>query len=213
MRMRGLITVGATAIALMMATACQPASTSPSPGEPGSDALDIVRAWTEARNDGEIERAMDLLSPTAHVLGLSMATPELRAGLARGFAAQHVGGWRIQDSGCVADGELVTCQYIQDDTVLRRWGLSFTGTHEYTVLDGEIVSLTRVHDPESADRVYAALRAFKEWVRDAHPNLVWVIWSDATYSTYATPEGARAMLRIVDEYQPASPTSTPTPST
>ena len=60
--------------------------------------------------------------------------------------------------------------------ILRRLGVTFLGRHEYVIQGGR--------------------------VRTNHRDLLYVIWSDAQSTTYATPEGAAAMLDLLDEYSP-----------
>jgi hypothetical protein len=147
---------------------------------------------------------MKLLAPDAVVLGFPVASPTRRAEFRSVMEAQAIAGWRIEDSDCSVSGDTVTCRYRMDDKMLRRWDLEFTGTHEYVVSAGLIQRSTRSHDAESRDRVYAAIQAFRNWVYLVHPDLESVIWSDPNGATYATPEGAQAMLDILDEYEPDS---------
>jgi catabolite regulation protein CreA len=172
---------------------------------PQADPLEVVAAFTASRNAGDVDAAMDLLADDASIFGGSIADPKQRNATRQILAAQALAGWTIVDSDCEATEEAsdvsVICRYQMDDEILRRWELSFTGTHEYTVRDGKIAKVTRVHDLSSRDRAYAALGAFRAWVTEAHPDLVVVIWSDPQGVTYATPEGARAMLDLLDEYE------------
>jgi hypothetical protein len=65
-----------------------------------------------------------------------------------------------------------------------------------------VAELLRFHDKASRDEAYAALADFREWVSRTHRDLLYVIWSDPQSVTYATPEGATAMLDLLDEYSP-----------
>jgi len=168
---------------------------------PGQSAIDVVHAWIDARNREDIEAVLALLSPTANVLGFAMQVPSRREALVAALEGQAVADWRINDTDCVFEGGVVTCAYSQDDAILRRWGLSFSGMHTYAVEKGLITRVARAHDLDSRDAGYAALRAFKDWVRDTHPDLIFVIWSDPTAATYATPAGAMAALHLLEEYE------------
>jgi len=167
-----------------------------------SDPLEVVRAWTASRNAGDVDLAMSYLADDTQLFGSSMAVPRGQAKIRDVLAAQAVAGWTIQDSGCSVDGYTVTCRYQMDDKILRRWGISFFGRHEYVIQDGKVAKLSRFHDEASREEAYAALAAFKEWVRQTHGDLLYVIWSDAQSVTYATPQGAAAMLDLLDEYSP-----------
>jgi hypothetical protein len=145
---------------------------------------------------------MSYLADEGGVFEVSMATPRGQAKIRDILTAQAIAGWKIQESGCTADGDQVTCRYQMDDTILRRWSISFFGRHEYVIEDGKVAKLSRFHDQVSRDEAYAALADFKEWVRAEHRDLLYVIWSDAQSVTYATPEGASAMLDLLDEYSP-----------
>jgi hypothetical protein len=169
----------------------------------GPDPLEVVHGWTASRNAGDVDTAMSYLADDATVFGFSIADPLRRANVRDILAAQAVAGWSIQESECVAEGENVTCRYRMDDEVLRRWALSLSGRHEYLIRDGKLAEATRYHDDEPRRRAYAALATFKAWVRATHPDLVYVIWSDAQSVTYATPEGAAAMLVLLNEYEQA----------
>jgi hypothetical protein len=170
----------------------------------GPDPLEVVESLRSSRNTGNIEQAMSFLADDAELFGVSMASPRGEAKIREILAAQAVAGWTIQESGCSADGEMVTCRYQMDDKVLRRWGLTFTGRHEYLIRDGKVAKVLRFHDEASREEAYAALADFKAWVRETHRDLLDVIWSDAQSSTYATPEGAAAMLDLLDEYEEAN---------
>ena len=175
-------------------------------GRPQADPLEVVAAWTASRNAGDVDAALSLLADDASVFGGSIADPGRRNETRQILAAQALAGWTIVDSDCEATDEtstdvIVTCRYRMDDEILRRWELSFTGTHQYIVRDGKIARVTRVHDISSRDQAYSALGAFKAWVAEVHPDLVAVIWSDPQGATYGTPEGAAAMLELLDEYE------------
>jgi hypothetical protein len=169
----------------------------------GPDPIEVVQGLTASRNAGDVDLAMSYLADDTQLFGFSMATERGAAKIREVLAAQAVAGWTILESGCSASGQTVTCRYQMDDKILRRWGISFLGRHEYVLRDGKVASLTRFHDEASRDEAYAALAEFKEWVRQTHRDLLYVIWSDAQSSTYATPEGAAAMLDLLDEYEQA----------
>jgi hypothetical protein len=169
----------------------------------GPDPLQVVRAFTASRNAGDVDLAMSYLADEATIFGFSIADPLRRERVRQILAAQAVGDWTIHESNCTASGAIVTCRYAMDDQVLRRWGLSFTGRHEYVIREGKVASQMRYHDDEPRRLAYAALADFRAWVRGAHPDLLYVIWSDAQSVTYATPEGAAAMLGLLDEYEAA----------
>lgn len=166
------------------------------------DPLEVVQDWTASRNAGDVDLAMSYLADDTELFEASMATPRGQAKIRDILTAQAIAEWTIQESGCSADGDEVTCRYQMDDTILRHWGISFSGRHEYVIRDGKVARLSRFHDKASRDEAYAALADFKEWVRRTHQDLLYVIWSDAQSVTYATPEGAAAMLDLLDEYSP-----------
>jgi limonene-1,2-epoxide hydrolase len=168
----------------------------------GPDPLEVVENFTTSRNAGDVDLAMSYLADDTRLFDASMATERGQAKIRDILAAQAVAEWTIQESSCSADGDQVTCRYQMDDIILRRWGLSFFGRHEYVIEDGKVARLLRFHDKESREEAYAALADFKEWVRQTHRDLLYVIWSDAQSVTYATPEGAAAMLDLLDEYSP-----------
>ena len=168
----------------------------------GPDPLEVVQEWTASRNAGDVDLAMSYLADDTQLFGVSMATQRGAAKIREVLAAQAVAAWTIQESGCSADGDQVTCRYQMDDTILRRWSISFFGRHEYVIEDGKVAKLERFHDEASRDEAYAALADFKDWVAHTHRDLLYVIWSDAQSVTYATPEGAAAMLDLLDEYSP-----------
>jgi hypothetical protein len=168
----------------------------------GPDPLEVVQDWTASRNAGDVDLAMSYLANDTQLFDVSMATPRGQAKIRDVLAAQAIAEWTIQESGCSADGDQVTCRYQMDDTILRRWGISFFGRHEYVIEDGKVAELLRFHDKASRDEAYAALADFREWVSRTHRDLLYVIWSDPQSVTYATPEGATAMLDLLDEYSP-----------
>jgi hypothetical protein len=168
----------------------------------GPDPVEVVQSLRSSRNAGEVEQAVSFLADDAELFGFSMASPLGAAKIREILTAQAVAGWTIRESGCSADGETVSCRYRMDDEVLRRWGLTFTGRHEYLIRDGKVAKVLRFHDEASKEEAYAALADFKVWVRETHPDLLHVIWSDPQSVTYATPEGAAAMLDVLDEYSP-----------
>ena len=166
------------------------------------DPLAVVQGWTASRNAGNVDLAMSYLADDTQLFDVSMATPRGQAKIRDILTAQAVAAWTIQESSCSADGDQVTCRYQMDDTILRRWGISFFGRHEYVIQDGKVAELLRFHDKASREEAYAALADFREWVARTHRDLLYVIWSDAQSVTYATPEGAAAMLGLLDEYSP-----------
>jgi hypothetical protein len=168
----------------------------------GPDPLEVVQEWTASRNAGDVDLAMSYLADDTQLFDASMATERGQTKIRDILAAQAVAEWTIQESGCSADGDEVTCRYQMDDTILRRWGISFFGRHEYVIEDGKVAELLRFHDKPSREEAYAALADFREWVARTHRDLLYVIWSDPQSVTYATPEGAAAMLDLLDEYSP-----------
>jgi hypothetical protein len=205
----GLVVLGGIAVVaiLLLRPTATPGGATPSaaPATPEArDLLAVVARWNAARNAGDVDATMQLLAPDAVVLGFPLASPASLAAFREVMEAQAIAGWKIVDSDCSVLGDAVTCRYRMDDEMLRRWDLEFTGTHEYVVSDGLIQRSTRSHDAESRDRVYTAIRAFRNWVHLVHPDLEPVIWSDPNGATYATPEGAQAMLDILAEYDPGS---------
>ncbi len=191
-------------------TTPDPPPTEPPPTEPPpTDPLGVVTAFTDARNGGDLDAALGLLGAQGDILGISMSAPDGRSRLRAIFEAQQVSNWQVEDHDCTADDVDVTCQYRQSDDVLRRWGMALTGKHRYVVRDGRIMWMRRIHDPDAEETVYAAADAFHEWVRSAHPDLLPVIWIDPTSALYTTPDGARAILGLLDEYDAAVATQRP----
>jgi len=143
---------------------------------------------------------MSLLHEDARLFWYSMADPTEREAWLRIMDAQEASGWILREE-CSARGEWVTCAYEQSDTMLRRWGLALTGTHEYVVRDGKLFAADRRHDSESEDAVYDALRDFREWVTEEHEDLVTIIWSDPGAVAFTDRAGAEAALSVLDEYE------------
>jgi hypothetical protein len=167
-------------------------------GESGP--LEVVAAWTGARDDGDVERAMALVAEDASILGFSI--PDERADLVEVLEGQVAAGGEMEESDCVETGERVTCRYVIRDEILRRWGLSLTGTHTYRVRDGKIVQADRVHDDDTRRLVYLELARFRSWVEATHPEIAAVIWTDPDIAAYSDPPGAEAMISLLDEYEP-----------
>ena len=186
----------ATTLALVAVGGCATAAPSPTADDP----IAVVEAWLAAREAGDIDTVMSLLAEEGEIFGIGIHLDDNRERLRRNFEAQAVAGWAIEETGCQADGERVTCRYRQEDEILRRWGLALTGEHRYVVRDGLLVRILRIHDRESANAVYAVTDAFHGWVAEEHPELVEVIWVDPTSALYTTPEGARATLDLLEEF-------------
>jgi hypothetical protein len=169
-------------------------------GSGGNNPREVVAAWNVARNDGDVERAMALVADDGDVLGFSM--PDQRADLVSVLEGQVAAGGVLEDSGCAVAGEQVTCRYVIHDEILRRWGLTLTGTHTYRIHDGKIVHIDRVHDDDARRLVYLELDRFRSWVKATHPEMATVIWSDFGASSYSDRRGAQAMISLLDEYEP-----------
>lgn len=168
------------------------------------DPLSVVRAWTDARNAHEVGRAMTYIGPEGEILGIGVHLPGERDRLRTILDAQAVAGWTGEVTDCrltATDGE-VTCRYLQRDVALDAWSVTLTGAHQYLVRDGLIVRLRRTHDTDSERTAYAVFDDFRAWVRAAHPELFDIIWVDRTSALYTTPDGARAVLDLLDEYEP-----------
>ena len=186
----------ATTLFLVAVGGCATAAPSPSAADP----IAVVQSWVAAREAGDIETVMSLLAEEGEIFGIGIHLDDNREWLRRNFHAQAIAGWAIEETGCEADGERVTCRYRQEDDILRRWRLALTGEHRYVVRDGLLVRIQRIHDRESANEVYAVTDAFRSWVAEEHPDLVNVIWADPTSALYTTPEGARAILDVLDDF-------------
>lgn len=186
----------ATTLALVGIGGCATAAPSPSAADP----IAVVEAWVAAREAGDIDAVMALLADEGEIFEIGIHLDDNRERLRRNFEAQGVAGWAIEETGCEADGELVTCRYQQEDDILRRWGLALTGEHRYVVRDGLLVRIQRIHDRQSANAVYAVTDAFRSWVAEEHPELVEIIWVDPMSALYTTPDGARAVLDLLDEF-------------
>jgi hypothetical protein len=172
-------------------------------GRLAADPIAVVHAWDAARNRGDVDAAMGYLADDGQVAGFSLRSPGQRSLLRGVLEGQAAANYRIEDAECTVAGAVVTCRYAQDDEILRRWGMTFTGTHEIEVRDGKITRLVRAHDRDVQDEIYAAALRLRSWVREAHPELYDVIWVDDTTTLYSTRAGAEALLRIIDEYEPA----------
>jgi hypothetical protein len=183
-------------LAVALLAGCAPAA-SPTPADP----LSVVDAWVDARNAGDVEAAMAMLPEEGDILGAGIHLPGNRDRLRATFEAQTVAGLTIEETECRVDGESVTCRYRLQDDVMRRWELALTGEHRYVVRGGRIARVQRFHDPSSSRAVYAAADDFRGWVREEHPELLDVIWVDLDSALYTTPDGARAVLDILDEYE------------
>lgn len=164
------------------------------------DTLAVVQAWGVARNAGDIDAAMDLVSEDARLLDHSMQLPERRDALVDLLRVQASAGWEAHDFDCSIAGESVSCRYEQSDVFLRMMGLVLTGNHEYVVRDSHIVSADRTHDPESRFGIESAWRDLRQWVKEHHPEIEPVIWTSRRSIAYSTVEGAEATLSIIDEY-------------
>jgi hypothetical protein len=193
------------AVALLVAGCGEAPATQPTAPPP----LAVVNAFTGARNSGDIDAAISLLGAEGDILGLSLTQPGVRDRLRANFAAQQVAHWTIEERNCVVEGVNVACDYRQTDDILEGWGLALTGEHRYVVRDGRITHLRRIHDPRSQHAVYAAADAFRAWISEAHPELLDVIWVDPTSALYTTPDGARAILEVLPEYDDAAGTTPP----
>jgi hypothetical protein len=165
-----------------------------------ADPLTVVRGWAAARNAGDVDGALAHVGETGDIFGIGLHLPGGREELRTILEAQAIAGFRIDDRDCAVNGENVRCRYVMSDEPMRRWGLQLAGEHSYTVRDGRLVRSSRVHDPEARTAVYAAAALFEDWVREAHPELHDVIWTSFDSVTYTTPDGARAVMALLDEY-------------
>jgi hypothetical protein len=163
-------------------------------------AVEVVQAWGVARNAGDIDAAMDLVSENARLLDHSMQLPDRRDAFVDLLRVQASAGFEVRDFDCSIAGESVSCRYELNDVFLRMMGLVLTGDHEYVVHDGLIVSADRTHDPETRSVIESASRDLRQWVKEHHPELEPVIWTSRRSVTYSTVEGVEAMLSIFDEY-------------
>lgn len=166
------------------------------------DPLELVESWIDARGSGDIDGALDLVSSDGNILGFSMADEAERQRLTEALQAQAAAGWTADLSDCVVTDDEVKCNYEMGDEILRRWDAVLTGTHTYRVQNGKIVFADRMHDRASRNRTYRAIRDFRAWVHERHPELEEVIWSEAGSVGYSTVAGAEAMLGLIDEYEP-----------
>jgi hypothetical protein len=104
-----------------------------------------------------VGRALSVLSGKATVLEQRVSDPEDLAQLRGVLESQAIAGWRIEGTGCTAEGERVTCRYRMDDEMLRKCGLALVGTHRDIITDGKLDSATRQLDQASRSKVYSAL--------------------------------------------------------
>jgi limonene-1,2-epoxide hydrolase len=183
------------------------ATTAPDP--PPTDPLGVVTAFTDARNQGDLDTALGLLGSNSNILGIALSAQDGKARLRTIFEAQQIANWVVEDDDCAVDGVVVTCRYRESDDILRRWGMALTGDHRYDVRDGRIMTMRRTHDEDAQQTVYAATDPFHAWIGSAHPDLLPVIWIDPTSALYTTPDGARAILGLLDEYDAAVATQQP----
>lgn len=165
-----------------------------------SGTLEVVQAWGVARNAGDIDAAMDLVSEDARLLGHSMRLPERRDDFVDLLRAQAAAGWEIRNFDCSFDGETVSCRYEQSDVFHRKMGFVLTGNHEYVVRDRLIVSADRRHDAKTRSAIQSTSRDLRRWVTEHHPEIESVIWTNPGSASYSTVEGVDAMLSIFDEY-------------
>lgn len=163
-------------------------------------AFEVVQAWGVARNAGDIDAALALVSEDARLLDHSMQLPERRDAFVELLRVQASAGWEVHDFDCSIAGESVACRYEQSDVFLRMMGLVLTGNHEYVVRDGLIVSADRTHNPESRSAIGSAWRDLRQWVKERHPEIEPVIWTSRGSVAYSTVEGVEATLSIFDEY-------------
>jgi hypothetical protein len=171
---------------------------------PFPDISSAAREWVNARNAGDIDRALSYIADRASILGIVIVTPSDRDRLRAVLEAQRIAAWTIEESACTQPtAELLVCRYAQHDRILDRWGLVLIGTHTYHIRNGKIFGLDRAHDSDSRSAVYAAAAAFHSWVEDHHPQEAKVIWIDPRSALYTTPAGARAALSLLDEYEDA----------
>jgi hypothetical protein len=168
--------------------------------EPAVDPLSVVARWDEARNAGDVDRAVAVLDNDGSIFDLSMSDATDRERLRELLEAQAIAGHRVEDADCQVDGERVTCRYRQYDALLQGCGLVLTGEHVYAVRAGRLTLAHRRHDPESRDAAYAAAGEFRKWVEQHHPDAVDVIWASSGSITFTTPAGAQAMMAILPEY-------------
>ena len=187
----GILAIGAAVVTVAIVIARSP-----------SDPVEVIQTWDDARNAGDVDAALALVAEDATILGFNLISPTQRDALRTVLEAQVIAGWHGTDAGCAVEGVTISCRYTMDDEILRRWSAAFTGVHEFTIRDGSIEAISRRHDPEVRDRIYAAALDLREWVRSTHPELYRVIWADVTSTFYTAPDGARALLDIIDEYPP-----------
>ncbi len=164
------------------------------------EALTVVQAWGAARNAGDIDAALALLSRDARVLDHSMELPGRREAFVELLTLQAAAGWELHDSECQIEGESVSCRYEQSDVFLRKMGVALTGNHEYVVREGLIVSAERTHDLETLSDFRAAWTDLRQWVKANHPEIEPVIWASPRSVVYSTVEGVEATLSVFDEY-------------
>lgn len=167
------------------------------------DPLAVVDAWNEARNDGDVERAMALVADDALLVTFAMDDPAERATWLDLLDAQAIAGWQIDESCELHSGGWVACTYVQSDELLRSWGLALRGTHDYTVRDGHIEQLDRRHDADTQREVYDAVDDFRAWAESYHPDVAAVIWTDPSVTFYSDARGADAAMSLVDEFDEA----------
>lgn len=171
-----------------------------------AEALRVTHEWVEARNDGDIETVFRLLAGDASVIDFSLNTPDRRDAFAELLRVQQAAEWKISDSNCVVDQEVVTCRYEQSDVFLRALDVSLAGTHRYVVHEGVITSVEREHDTGSRDEVFDAWNRVQLWVGEHHPDLEAVIWVNRRDIAYSTVEGVEALLTVFDDYLASLPT-------
>ncbi len=180
-------------------------SRGPAADQAVADLLGVVERWTAARNAGDIDAAMDLVADDAVVLDVIVSRPGARDQLRGILEAQRIAAWHIDETECHVDGSRVSCRYGMDDALLRRCALRFTGIHTYVVDGGRLSSAIRAHDADSRVRVYAALELYRDWVEKEHPAAAETIWIDPRSALYTTPDGARAVMELLDEYPCPTP--------
>lgn len=179
----------------ILLTACQPAATpQPTafpPTEPTISQQDLVNAWQEALNNGEIDVALSYLTEDA-VVKISPAGPE---GDAVFTGHTEIRGWYETMTAakgittltdCKEDSESMSCLDTYSDEGLKSLGVDFiAGEWVGTFKDGKIQSYTFTVNPESLAKLAPPAEPTPE-----PPKELVIVNLPGTYKTMVGPEGA-----------------------
>ena len=159
----------------------------------------VVRRLTAARNGHDLDGVLAAYAPEAHILGWPRDHERLGQRVVDRFAAQFLLEWRVTLTDCERFGDRVVCDVVMDDVFLRALGIRLTGRHTYELRDG-LIARHDGHVGRGRRAAEAAVADLRAWVRVHHPELEPVMWSDPAGLLATTPEGAEALLAVLDDW-------------